>query len=167
VCGNGHTRRDAVLTSVTGLIRCAVAMACIAVAVPGVAQESPTADGGWSVQVVTSGGIRGRGRGEFVVTSTGALTCTRASDQCSRMLSEDEARRVAALIAAATAGAEWVRQPESTCSDCFKTTMTLRRREGEIVRSLVAQWDDSQAAAPPLRRLADAIVALGGSAARQ
>ena len=39
------------------------------------------------------------------------------------------------------------------CSDCIRTTIVLKRREGAVVSVYRASWDDSQSVAPELREL--------------
>ena len=50
--------------------------------------------------------------------------------------------------------AAWIRRtPSGFCRDCMQTTVALKRREGDVVRTYVASWDDSQPATPELREL--------------
>jgi hypothetical protein len=69
------------------------------------------------------------------------------------------------MIAAIEAAA-WLIQPKSTCSDCFETVLTVRKREGESVRTYVAEWDDSQRISPQIRNVSEAVIVLGAAAAR-
>ncbi len=50
--------------------------------------------------------------------------------------------------------AAWIlRAPSGYCRDCIQTTIALKRREGDVVRTFVATWDDSQSPAPELSEL--------------
>jgi hypothetical protein len=50
--------------------------------------------------------------------------------------------------------AAWIRKtPSSFCRDCVQTTVVLKRRQGDAVRTYVASWDDSQPATSELREL--------------
>jgi hypothetical protein len=57
-------------------------------------------------------------------------------------------------IASAAAQAVWGPRPLFTlCSDCIRTTIVIKRREGDVVRIYRASWDDSQSVASELREL--------------
>ena len=118
------------------------------------AQEIPAANGDWTVEVVTSGGIMGTGRGNVTVNSDGRLTCSRPG--CAPTLPRGRVRQIAALIAAIDEPV-WVVAAKSLCSDCFETTMTVRRRDGDIQRSNRTRWDDRQRVPAPVRDLLEAI----------
>ena len=50
--------------------------------------------------------------------------------------------------------AGWAPQSLSTlCSDCIRTTLALKQRDGDVVRVYRASWDDSQPITPQLREL--------------
>lgn len=133
--------------------------ALLLTAVSVTAQEPATSAADWSLRVTTEGGITGKGRGNIFLTSAGELTCTGETNRCGGKVSESDLRRLAGLVTG-TDESMWVQQSRSTCSDCFVTTVTLRTRAGGALRTFVSRWDDSQAAAPALRNLLDAALAM-------
>ena len=61
---------------------------------------------------------------------------------------------VTAVSLMALATAPWIRQAASSfCRDCTQTTVVLKRREGDVVRTYVASWDTSQPVTAELREL--------------
>jgi hypothetical protein len=126
-------------------------------------QEPPEGDGAWVVQIVTRGGFAGRGRGNFTISSDGRLTCSRPG--CPGSVPADRVRQIGNMIAVIEAAA-WLSQPKSTCSDCYETMVTVRRRQGGHVIVDVARWDDSQRVSPQIRSVSEAVIVLSAGAAR-
>jgi hypothetical protein len=63
--------------------------------------------------------------------------------------------------------AAWIRRtPSGLCRDCIQTTIVLKRREGDVVRTYVTSWDDSQAASPEMRELRRLALDLRATSAR-
>lgn len=120
----------------------------------------------WVLQVTTTGGVMGTGSraGNFAVTSEGRITCD-VSD-CAPSVPRAELSRLRDRLARVDAshwpGVPPVAEQLSFCRDCLRTTLTLRRREGDVVTLYAASWDPSQRVAEPLRELAIEMKALVG-----
>ena len=87
--------------------------------------------GAWVVEVTTSGGFTGRGRGNFAVRVDGVTACTPPM-QCATLAPHQlspVANAVGQLITE-----RWTPEPSrSVCNDCVLTTMTLRKRDANGV----------------------------------
>ena len=121
--------------------------------VPEVPQppEPPAGKDAWSLRVHTTGGFTGRGIGSVTISSDGQLGCGPAP--CATRVPTASLRPVITALTSIV-DAAWIRRtPSGICSDCIQTTIALKRREGDIVRTFVATWDDSQTPAPELREL--------------
>jgi hypothetical protein len=120
-----------------------------AVAVPAVPMEFgpvdlsaplPAGDDAWVVFAVTRGGLGGSQTGTLVVDSTGRVTCANAAERCRERLA---ARALAPLTraVASTYLLAWTGSL-STCSDCYRTLLVLRRRLPDgTVTTQTAFWD--------------------------
>ena len=98
----------------------------------------PAVDGAWLVQVVTSGGLSGRGLGQnFAISSDGWLGRElRGRLDKSRLalsLTAPLGERLPSLEGIADAAV-----PASVCSDCIKTTLVVWRRGKPAV---CQRWD--------------------------
>ena len=114
--------------------------------------EPPAGPNAWSLQVHTSGGFTGRGAGSVTISSDGRMQCGPAP--CATPLASGLLDPFGKAVASAVLGAGWGGQPPSTlCSDCIRTTIVLKRREGAVVSVYRASWDDSQSVTPELREL--------------
>jgi hypothetical protein len=113
------------------------------------------------VEVTTSGGFAGRGKGNVTVYSNGALACEPPMAACGPALAPQSAASLRALVLGLEPGA-WTSPKAAPCSDCYVTTLTVRRRVGnaqDIARSYT--WNDAQAAdvPPSVKRLHAAVLA--------
>ena len=114
--------------------------------------EPPAGPNAWSIQVHTSGGFTGRGAGSVTISSDGRMGCT--AEPCATPVAAGLLDPFGKAVASAVLGAGWGGQPLSTlCSDCIRTTIVLKRREGAVVSVYRASWDDSQSVTPELREL--------------
>ena len=114
--------------------------------------EPPAGPNAWSIQVHTSGGFTGRGAGSVTISSDGRMGCTAAP--CGTPVAAGLLDPFGKAVASAVLGAGWGGQPLTTlCSDCIRTTIVLKRREGAVVSVYRASWDDSQSVTPELREL--------------
>ena len=105
---------------------------------------SPEANS-WAVQIITRGGLDGKGKGDLTITSQGHLVWNERKDQCDVKLRDDVLQMLAQTAFSADAS-KWVGQTSSICADCFKTAIVLQRREGAgVVRMYIAYWDDGTA----------------------
>ena len=114
--------------------------------------EPPAGANAWSLRVHTSGGFTGRGVGSVTISSDGQMGC--GSAPCATPSVTALLEPFGKAIAGAVVGALWGPQPLSTlCSDCIRTTIVIKRREGDVVRIYRASWDDSQSVTAELRDL--------------
>jgi hypothetical protein len=105
---------------------------------------SPEANS-WAVQIISRGGITGRGRGDLTITSQGQLLWSAAENQCNVKLRDDLIQTLTQTAFSANASG-WGGPIASHCSDCFVYAIVLQRRESDgIERTYVASWDDSTA----------------------
>jgi hypothetical protein len=113
----------------------------------------PAGSAAWSLLVYTTGGFTGSGVGSVTISSDGQVTCALLT--CATPITTAQLRSVATTLASIVDGA-WIRTvPSSFCRDCVQTTVVFKRREGDVIRTSVATWDDSQVkdVAPELREL--------------
>ena len=111
--------------------------------------EPPAGATAWSLIVHTTGGFTGRGVGTVTISSDGRMVCPAPCASLAGAQMKLISSRVASIQEAA-----WVpRVPTGFCRDCVFTTVVLKRREGDGVRTYIASWDDSQPATPELREL--------------
>jgi hypothetical protein len=131
---------------------------------PAVLAALPDGSGAWVLQMTTSGGVMGTGSrtANFTVTSEGRLACE-VSD-CPGSLPRAELSglidRLARLDTSLWAGMPSVAEQTTLCRDCLRTTLILRRREGEVVAVYTASWDPTQKVAQSLRDLANEVRSL-------
>ena len=114
--------------------------------------DPPPGANSWSLRIHTTGGFTGRGAGSVTISSDGQLACGPAP--CATPVVTALVEPFGKAIASAAVDAVWGSQPLSTlCSDCIRTTIALKRREGDAVRVYRTSWDDSQPVTPQLREL--------------
>jgi hypothetical protein len=113
--------------------------------------DPPAGPAAWSLTIYTTGGFTGQGVGSVTISSDGQLGC--GSAPCATPVAVARLKPVSTAIASII-DAAWIRRtPSGLCRDCIQTTVVLKRREGNVVRTFVASWDDSQAASPEMREL--------------
>lgn len=113
------------------------------------AVKLPKGDGAWVIQVFTSGGIAGRGKGDLMVSSRGGMMLTQAGAECRQVLAPDSLQTLAQVVASAQTKA-WESAPSGACHDCYMTVMLMQRREaGGRERTYRFSWDDVTAAKVP------------------
>jgi len=125
--------------------------------------DPPASSDAWSLRVVTTGGFTGTGVGSVTLSSDGQMGCGPAP--CATPIALALLKPVTTTIASIVEAAWVTRTPSGFCRDCVQTTMTLKRRDGDVIRTYVASWDDSQAATQELRELRRLALALRGSRA--
>jgi len=117
---------------------------------------SPEANS-WTVQIISSGGLVGTGRGNLTITSQGHLFWNTRENQCNVKLGDDVLQMLTKTAFSANAS-KWNERTSSFCADCYVTTIVLQRREpGGIVKTYIASWDDTTAGkiSEELRKLYD------------
>jgi hypothetical protein len=112
--------------------------------------DPPVGASGWSLSVHTTGGFTGRGVGSVTISSDGQMAC--AGAPCATPIAAQ--MKLISTTIGSIVEAAWLRQaPSGFCRDCVHTTVVLKRREGDAVRTYIASWDDSQRATRELREL--------------
>jgi hypothetical protein len=111
--------------------------------------ELPEGRDAWALQIVTRGGIAGRGRGDVTVTSDGRVTCAPATAPCALKQAGDPFPSLSRLVAAAKPS-KWKNPATGACNDCYLTLFVLQRRAGNgRERTHTLYWDDTTAGAVP------------------
>ena len=113
--------------------------------------DPPAGRGAWSLRIHTTGGFTGQGIGSVTISSNGQVTCGPAP--CATPMTTASLKPVNTALGAIIDAAWILRTASSYCRDCIQTTIALKRREGDVVRTFIATWDDSQSPAPELREL--------------
>ena len=122
--------------------------------------EPPEGTNAWSLRIHTAGGFTGAGIGSVAITSDGRLDCVAAT--CASQIAQAQLKPLSSTIASIV-DAAWIRHsPTSFCRDCVQTTVVLKRREGDVVRTFVASWDPTQAVTEELRELRRLVFELQG-----
>jgi hypothetical protein len=95
----------------------------------------------WVVQILSRGGLDGRGRGDLMVRSDGLMTWRAAGRVCESKLSA-EAMESLTQVVRTVSGAGWVNYMRGHCYDCYITAVIVQRREpDESTRLYMAGWD--------------------------
>ena len=115
------------------------------------APDPPAGTAAWTLQVFTTGGFTGMGVGSVTISSDGRMSCDPAP--CATPVRTELLKPFGTTLGSIIEAAWILRSPSGFCRDCIQTTITLKRREGDLVRVYRASWDDSQAASPELREL--------------
>src|SRR5215467_9242383 len=124
---------------------------------------SPEANS-WAVQILSRGGIAGRGIGDLTITSQGDLLWNAAGNQCNAKLVDDVLQMLTQTVFSANASG-WGKSTAGFCADCYIYAIALQRRESNGVESTyIASWDDTSAASIPadLRKVYDTFMTYKG-----
>ena len=137
-----------------------VTLALIAMTLTTCASSAPEPIRPWSIEIVTSGGITGRGIGTYVIDSDGnVMVLTPKRERCDLRATAEEIESIEALLVAAepsTWYASYV--PADRCCDRVEYTLTLKQAD----RTFETEWIDASLPRPDeLLALTDAI--LGGT----
>jgi hypothetical protein len=113
--------------------------------------DPPAGAAAWSLAIYTTGGFTGQGVGSVTISSDGQVGC--GSAPCATPVAVARLKPLSSALASIIDDA-WIRRtPSGLCRDCIQTTIMLKRREGDVVRTYVTSWDDSKAASPEMREL--------------
>jgi hypothetical protein len=104
----------------------------------------PAGDRAWAVQIVTTGGFTGKGRGNLTLTSDGTLLRDGPNGSCSMKLPDETMKALTETVFAASAinNAEEL-MAKYVCADCIVTAMVVTRRKTGGDETLTASWDDA------------------------
>lgn len=125
--------------------------------------DLPDGDGAWVLQVVSRGGLDGRGRADLAITSQGNVTCSSTETPCAKNLASSALQSLVERIGIATRS-PWSGSNLGLCRDCVATLLRLRRREpGGAQRTYAAYWDVTTlgTVAADVRGLYELAVSLG------
>jgi len=118
--------------------------------------ELPEGRDSWVVQVVTRGGLTGRGRGDVTLKSDGLVSCSpTVFDPCADTLAPASLESLSKLVHAANPK-EWRDRPGAVCRDCYVVLFALQRRDAKgRAKSYTVYFDDTTLAQMPeeVRRL--------------
>jgi len=111
-------------------------------------QSLPPGDNVWTVQILSSGGFTGSGRGDLTLTSEGILTWSDADRSCGKKLTAEAMQALAKIVLAANVPAIGNESLlTGMCFDCYVTTMIVQRRDiGSVVSAARVSWDDASQA---------------------
>jgi hypothetical protein len=111
----------------------------------------------WRIEVTSSGGLAGRGAGDYAVASDGTVTAKLFNGRaCTFQLTPTELGHIRTLLAR-TKRKQWKESyiPEESCCDRFTYVLTV----DEAGAVTTTKWIDSPLPMPPdLEALADAMV---------
>lgn len=101
----------------------------------------PERSGAWTLQIISRGGLTGRGAGDFVIVSDGSVR--RPSGGGGSSLRQEDLTSLTTRIRGAHLS-QWHGSLRDTCNDCFATllVLTLRDEDG-TVRTYTAYWDST------------------------
>jgi hypothetical protein len=117
----------------------------------------PDGKDAWALQIITRGGITGRGRGDVTVTSDGSVSCT---TPCTFGQSAAALASLSQLIAAAKPS-KWKSSVSGTCNDCYLTLLVLQRRSGNgAAKTYTLYWDDTAAVPADVKEIGRAVAKL-------
>ena len=102
----------------------------------------PSGDRAWAVQIVTTGGFTGKGRGNLTLTSDGTLLRDGPDGSCSMKLPDETMKALSETVFAANTTNNSEELIKHVCSDCIVTAMVVTRRKSEGDETLTASWDD-------------------------
>ena len=122
-----------------------------AMAQPPDAPEPPPGANSWSLRIHTTGGFTGMGVGSVTISSDGQMACGPAP--CATPIAATMLQPVITVVASVVNGPWILQTPSGLCRDCVQTTITLKRRDGDLVQVYRASWDDSQPPSAELREL--------------
>jgi hypothetical protein len=115
----------------------------------------PDRSGAWTLQIISRGGLTGRGAGDIVIVSDGSVK--RASGGGGTFLRPEDLTSLTGRIRAANLS-QWHGSLRDSCSDCFATlvVLTLRGEDGGV-RTYTAYWDSTTRAriAPEVLQIHD------------
>src|SRR4030095_12507694 len=102
----------------------------------------PDGNSAWLVQVVTSGGLLGKGGGDFAISSEGKIVCS-LQLRCAPDFKPSNLQPLVEVIHAADLPTPAV-PIVSLCRDCITRTITVSSRDSAgILRVYTASWDDT------------------------
>lgn len=137
--------------------------------VPSVAPIGlPPGDNAWAVQILSSGGFSGKGRGDLTLASDGILYWNGPDGGCSRKLNDETMNALSKVVLAAdltVSSREQEQAPVGFCADCYTTSMIVQQRGvAEVIRALRVSWDDANRTKVPADILAvhDSLMAQRG-----
>jgi hypothetical protein len=104
----------------------------------------PAGDNAWAVQIVSSGGFSGSGRGDLTLASDGILYWNGADGGCSRKLAEETMNALTRIVLAADLSVSSKDLLAGAfCADCYVTSMIVQHRgAAETISMARMTWDD-------------------------
>jgi hypothetical protein len=111
--------------------------------------QPPEGRGSWVVQVISRGGLDGRGEGDLAISSDGSLTAFTSG--ASAVVSPDALSSLGQRVRTATP-TQWTGVSRlGTCSDCVATLLVLTLRDSDgPPQTYTAFWDATTRASVPV-----------------
>jgi len=104
----------------------------------------PAGDRAWAVQIVTTGGFTGKGRGNVTLTSDGTLQLFGPDGSCSVKLADETMKALTETVFAANSTYNTDRLVDrQICADCIVTALVVTRRKTGGDETLASSWDDA------------------------
>ena len=113
-------------------------------------QFAPEGENTWTVQILTSGGFDGSGKGDLVFTSDGKFSRDQNPLTKNQFITSEALQKITDSVLKVQISeqnlkplAEIVKESgKSLCSDCYKTTLILFRRDADgTVKTFMTNWD--------------------------
>jgi hypothetical protein len=129
----------------------------------------PEKPGAWVLQVISRGGLEGRGTGDVAITSDGALTLFKSGTTIS---APPGVLRSLGRFIQATTPSQWTAgsRLSGLCSDCFATLMVLTLRQSDgLDQTQTAFWDAATKGSVPadVLRIHDLALSMNEAILRQ
>jgi hypothetical protein len=104
----------------------------------------PEGDRAWAVQIVTTGGFTGKGRGNVTLTSDGTIQRFGPDGSCSIKLPDDTMKALTETVFAANSTYNTDGSVDrQICADCIVTALVVTRRKSGGDETLASSWDDA------------------------
>ena len=101
----------------------------------------PNGNDVWTLQVLSRGGLDGRGEGNILVNSEGALNCSRKTKDCAKNVNQEIIGGLSRIITSLKPPM-WSNSSLGQCNDCFSTLIRLKIRDRDgAVQTYFAYWD--------------------------
>ena len=125
--------------------------------------DPPAKPGAWVLQVITRGGLDGRGTGDLTIDSNGDASFVHPSDGSAMRAQRLGVKQLDQSVRGILVSQWTAAPPPGICSDCVLTLMHLTLRGTDnSVQTYSAYWDPTSQAqvAPELMRVHDLALAM-------
>jgi hypothetical protein len=120
----------------------------------------PEGEGAWMLQVISRGGLTGRGTGDLVIVSNGIVKQMNGGHL--ERMAPGELRTLAQRIRGTDRSRWTIGSRLGSCNDCFATLIVLTLREPDGIHTYAAFWDATTRGRIPADVLQIHDLAVGG-----